>query len=234
MIGPNEQGIVLLSGGLDSSLVLAKVLNQSSTLDKVVPMFINYNQWPLVPELEAVKKVCKQLQAKSPVIINMSTEGEEGTQIGSVWGRSIAMVGIASMWAYTHGDNYDYIALGSHEGDVGPDCKPGDFDVWLNGTLFEGTNGRLRLELPISSYDIEDIGRSIVDYKIPFQFMYSCYWHPVCGYKSENETYRCPGCRRKTLAMKAGGVSGKELLDFPNGNFGGRTYQSSKSLAVGY
>ena len=121
-----DKGIVLMSGGLDSTLTLAKL----AEYDEVVPLFVNYNQWPLIPEKEAVESLCKFLGCQDPVIAGMQIEGDIN-QIGSVWGRSIAMLGVASMWAYTHGDDYSYIALGSHEGDVGPDCNPGDFDDWM-------------------------------------------------------------------------------------------------------
>ena len=224
-----DKGIVLMSGGLDSTLTLAKL----AEYDEVVPLFVNYNQWPLIPEKEAVESLCKFLGCQDPVIAGMQIEGDIN-QIGSVWGRSIAMLGVASMWAYTHGDDYSYIALGSHEGDVGPDCKPGDFDYWMGKALNSATKNKMDIKLPIADYSIEDIGKELAQYTIPFELTYSCYWFPPCGYKSVNEEYRCPGCRRKAIAIRSAGITDENFLDFPNGNLRGRTYQSSMAVPAGY
>jgi len=225
------RGICLVSGGLDSTLSLVRLLQDDN---KVLPMFINYNHWATEGELDAAKKVynwlgCLNKYLILPLIELKVSIGNE--KVGSVWGRGIAMVGIASMWAYTHGDNYDFIALGNHKGDVSPDCKPGQFDEWLNGALRIATKDKMALVLPVYGLTTEDIGRE-VGKSIPFDLMYSCYWYPPCGYKSENESYRCPGCRRKVIAMKAAGITDKKLLELPNCMQ--RTYQSELAEKVGY
>ena len=141
------------------------------------------------------------------------------------------------MWAYTHGNDYEFIALGNHRGDVGPDCKPGQFDSSLHDALMEGTKGQLDLVLPIRDLTTEDIGRELARFGIPWNLMYSCYWHPFCGYKSPKEDYRCPGCRRKTIAMRAGGATPEQLALPPNapGNgIGTFSYQSPLAEEVGY
>ena len=229
------KGIVLLSGGLDSTLVLASCIEQG---DEVVPFFVDYNQWPVEKERTAVKEVCTVLKvgskAHDPIIYKVFQEGEERERIGSVWGRSIGMIGLASMWAYTHGNDFQYIATGVHEGDVGPDCQPGLFDKHMGAALQEATKFQLTLSIPIESLSIEEIGISLKDYDIPFEIMYSCYWDPPCGYRSSNESYRCPGCRRKTLAMEASGIKDQAFLDYPNGNKQDRSYQSPLALSVEY
>ena len=230
-----DKGIVLLSGGLDSTLVLASCIDRG---DEVVPFFVDYNQWPVEKGRVAVKAVCTKLKVGSrhhePVVYKVFQEGEERDRIGSVWGRSIGMIGLASMWAYTHGNDYDYIAIGVHEGDVGPDCQPGAFDEHMGAALQEATKFQLTLSIPIEDLSIEEIGISLKEYNIPFEMMYSCYWDPPCGYRSNNESYRCPGCRRKTLAMEAAGIIDQDFLDFPNGNKQARSYQSPLALSVEY
>ena len=222
------KGIVLLSGGLDSTLALVKLLEQGH---EVTPMFVDYNQWSLEGELEATYQIDSWLRKKewtgvllSPLYLRLrwqefmaptTNEGDMEGRVGSAWGRNIALVGLAAMWAYTHGNDYDFIALGSHRGDVGPDCKPGGFDHALNTTLFEATKGRISLSLPIRELVVEDIGRELAEFGIPWSLTYSCYWGTPCGYRSPHDSYRCPGCRRKTLAMRAGGARPEELL-LPN------------------
>jgi len=143
------KGIVLLSGGLDSTLALLRLLKEGN---EVVPMFIDYNQWSLEGERKAfldtiswcMGSYSKQIPEFPITSMKLDTE-----RVGSVWGRNIALVGLAAMWAYTHGNDYEFIALGNHKGDVGPDCKPGAFDASRYDYLFEGTKGQLDLVLSI-------------------------------------------------------------------------------------
>jgi len=226
------KGIVLLSGGLDSTLTLMKCKERG---DIVQPIFVDYNQWSRDKERKASYIICYRVRSKSPVVIRTSVEGENEVEIGSTWGRSLALVGLAAMWAYTHGNEYDYVALGLHKGDVGPDCKPGVFSSELDSVLREATKGRLSLFLPVEDMTVEDIGKELGSWGFPFEDLYSCYWDPPCGYKSVNETYLCPGCRRKILAMKASGSDiPLELLTIPNGGLRGRSFQSPLAEKVGY
>lgn len=227
------KGICLCSGGLDSTLALIKLLEEGN---EVTPMFVDYNQWSLEGEEYTSSMTYHYLKgsdlggnletiATIKVDLNRYRLPETTAErIGSAWGRGIALVGLAAMWAYTHGDDYDFIALGNHKGDVGPDCKPGLFDKGMDAVLKVATRGKMQLLLPIAELSIEDIGVELAHYGIPWEYTYSCYWYPPCGYKSENEAYRCPGCRRKVLAMKAAGVTDGKLLNFPNGKE--RSYQS--------
>lgn len=237
------KGIVLLSGGLDSTLCLLKLLREGNS---IVPMFIDYNQWPLEGELRATVEVvewsghihfkggkcvflCPESHLQDLVLVKVSW-GEE--RVGSVWGRTIALVGLAAMWAYTHGNDYNFVALGVHQGDVGPDCDPNTlFFNNLENALSEATKGKFKVELPLFNYTIDDIGKELAKFGIPWDLMYSCYWHPACGYRSPNDSYRCPGCRRKAIAMKTGGAKRKELL-LPNCK--DITYQSPLAEKVGY
>ncbi len=236
------KGICLCSGGLDSTLVLLKLLKDGNT---VTPVFIDYNQWSLEGELLAYHSILswatKYFKKKSwvdlyPRYIKVDWHdpavSERGPGVGSVWGRSIALVGLAAMWAYTHGDDYDFITLGLHKGDVGPDCKPGGlFESHLDYVLRDATKSKIKLCLPIKELTVEDIGRELAEFGIPWNLMYSCYWENPCGYRSPNDSYRCPGCRRKVIAMRAGGVKPEELL-LPNCKE--RTYQSPLSESPGY
>ena len=217
------KGIVLCSGGLDSTLALIRLLKEGNLC---VPMFVDYNQWSLEGERNAVREASSYLVEKEgklslPISLTIRN-GETQERVGSAWGRGIALVGLAAMYAYTHGDDYGFIALGNHRGDVGPDCKPGVFDARMDAVLETATKGRMRLSLPIRNLTVEDIGRELGEYGIPWEYMYSCYWYPSCQYRSENDTYLCPGCRRKVIAMRAAKAPADRIYP-PNGS---RSYQS--------
>ncbi len=228
------KGIVLCSGGLDSTLALIKCAEDDT--GKAFPLFINYNQYANKKEWIVLIRVCNHLGITPPIRIdfNLNMMGHKDTQVGSVWNRTMALVGIASMWAYINGNDYEYITVGSHLGDVGPDIKPGEYDSYLNRCLNIGTKDQISLRLPIADLTVEEIGIELQKNNIPFEFMYSCYWNPPCGFKSTREHYRCPGCRRKTIAMKAAGITDEVFLDYPNGNYGGRTYQSELAEELNY
>lgn len=227
------KGICLCSGGLDSTLALIKLLEQGNT---VTPMHIRYNHWAQPGEDKAYSNVGQWCQDRFGELVLdlevLTVDLGDDEPVGSIWGRSIALVGLAAMWAYTHGDDYDFIALGNHKGDVSPDLKPGLFDKGMDAILKIATKGKMQLLTPIRDLTIEDIGRELVGYNIPFDMLYSCYWYPPCSYKSENDRYLCPGCRRKVLAMRAAGITDKKLLEIPNCRE--RTYQSKLADRTGY
>lgn len=225
------KGICLVSGGLDSTLALIQLLERGNT---VLPMFVDYNQWSWEGEFHSIILLEAFLKNKYPNLLDTVKSqiilDSDNPNVGSVWGRGIALVGLAAMYAYTHGDDFDFIALGNHRGDVGPDCKPGSFNEMLNGVLSVATKSKLRLVLPIGTLTTEEIGLELGARNIPFEMMYSCYWYPNCQYKSSNDPYLCPGCRRKVIAMKAAKVPEAKLYP-PNG---GGTYQSSLAEKIGY
>jgi 7-cyano-7-deazaguanine synthase in queuosine biosynthesis len=210
-------------------------------------MFVDYGQWALEGEEQAFNSILGWLFNRGgdwkesrllldPVYPQLYLDlREEGERVGSVWGRAIALVGIAAMWAYTHGDDFDFIALGNHAGDVGPDCKPGGFDYHLDSMLHWATKNKISLLLPIKELSIEKIGEELGNIGIPFDLMYSCYWWKWCGYRSVNDKYFCPGCRRKVLAMRAAGFSEDKLYP-PNALQGweSRSYQSSLAERTSY
>ena len=221
--------ISLISGGLDSSLATIKLVENGLI---TIPMFVDYGQYPREKEYTAVQKVVNSVREKNSlleelVVISADLKPETG-KVGSLWGRAIMMVGLASSWAYIHGDCYQFIALGNHLGDVGPDCKPGGFDKALNETLRIATKDHMRVVLPIDDLTVEDIGKELVSFLSLWE-VYSCYWDTPCGFRSKNDTYRCPGCRRKSIAMKAAGYG-----DVPRSNCQVASYQSPLAEKLGY
>ncbi|KKK55461.1 hypothetical protein LCGC14_3074320 [marine sediment metagenome] len=226
------KGICLCSGGLDSTLCLLKLLRGGH---EVLPMFVDYNQWQVVPELSAFTKILewtssfttysRLLQSK---VIKVTLD--EDHPVGSAWGRTLVLVGLAAMWAYTHSNDYRFIALGNHLGDMSPDLSPTFINENLGKVVQAATKRKIRVVHPIDSHQNKDIGKELGSIGIPWNLMYSCYWYPSCQYKSEKDEYLCPGCRRKVVSMKAAGVP-KDQLYPPNGE---RSYQSPLADSVGY
>ena len=214
----------MVSGGLDSILATRRLDHWGFD---VTPLFVNYGQYPWKKELNAASDCL----GPDIEVLTVSLDANPNFRVGSLWGRGIMLVGLAASWAYVHGNCWDYVSLGNHQGDVGPDCKPGMFDDYLNKALELATKGDMHLLLPVEDLTTEEIGKELVSYTDLCR-TYSCYWDPPCGFKSKNDSYRCPGCRRKAIAMAATGQYTEKEMDLPNCKE--RTYQSPLAEKLEY
>ena len=215
---PAPKVIQLATGGLDSTLCIARL---ASAGFKVTPLFADYRQYPKRLEEQAVLECVEALgnqfvwevQEVEKILIDLNPTLEPG--IANLNGREIMLIGAAASWAYIHGNDYDYVSIGSHWENQGPGCKPGKFDELMNSVLREATEGKMGLLLPIRDLVEEQVGKELHAY-LDLKLTYNCYWDPPCGFKSKKETYRCPGCLRKALSMKSAGGYTEEEMEWPN------------------
>lgn len=215
--------IVLATGGLDSTLCIARLAKWGF---EVTPLFFDYGQYPKRLEEKAAERCVSTLgrklngYEKGPIhyvekaSIDLRPTLEPGIALLD-GGREIMLVGAALSWAFIHGNDYNFIALGTHAGNVGPGCKPGSFDELMNQVIKEATEGRTELLLPIQDLVEEEVGKELHSY-LDLKLTYNCYWDPPCGFKSKKESYRCPGCLRKALSMKSAGGYTEEEMKWPN------------------
>jgi len=193
------KAVSLFSGGLDSTL--ASLIARQEGLD-VDLLYIDYGQYQIKAEWSAAIKVARNLDFCTPYRIDIPFF----RNVGLMRGRSLALIGLATMFAFKRGlHRYSHIIMGTHQGDIAPDCKPGNFDIMAKGALEECTDSGLTLWLPIQKCNSKEIGLALKEWDAPFDLMYSCYWDPPCGYKSTKDQYRCPGCLRRASAMMAAG-----------------------------
>ena len=213
-----DKVIVLASGGLDSSLVMAKLLKEGRT---VVPFFSNYNQLCYEGESKSVRKVVEWLRhphfkegADYPNYLSPGQKLQDvvevhvDTNIGRIAacpGRVLSFVGAACIWAFTNGWESGEIAIGIHGGDKDQDsCRIG-YEDSLNECVKVLTQGILSIITPLMGMTREQMATEIEKVGIPWDIMYNCYWYPPCSWKSVNDNYLCPGCRRKIEAMESVG-----------------------------
>ncbi len=222
--------IVLASGGLDSSLVMAKLLKEGKT---VIPFFSNYNQLCYEGESKSVRKVRNWLfekftlpelrsqRDKSPLEIQtwikQVVEVHIDTNIGKIAacpGRVLSFVGAACIWAFTNNWESGEIAIGIHGGDKDQDsCRIG-YEDSLNECVKVLTQGCMSVITPLMGMSREEMAKEIAEIGIPWDIMYNCYWGGNgCGWQSKNMDYLCPGCRRKLESMQYVGVP---ITDLPN------------------
>jgi len=224
----NTDGIVvILSGGLDSTVLLAKEVAERGA-EKVKALSFNYGQrhslelvhakaivsWYNVLHRVANITPFDLFQGSSQTSTNVDVpEGhyeEPSMKLTVVPNRNMVMLSIAAAYAISRG--LHEIAYAAHAGDhaVYPDCRP-QFVDWLNGTLEHALykEQRVRIIAPFiqpsfqggyGSFTKTDIVKLGAKLGVPFDLTYSCYngREKHCG--------KCGTCNERREAFTLAGV----------------------------
>ena len=216
------EAIVLLSGGLDSSTVLA--LAKERGYD-VVALTFDYGQ-KHKRELNSSRKMVRHFKAKEHMIIPLSlgellrssltresmsipenrTEEEISSGVPSTYvpSRNIIFLSIAASIAESRGAEAIFIATNSVDFSGYPDCTA-EFTSAFQRTLDIGTKagreGRgIRIEAPILTKSKGDIVREAIRLKVPMEDTWSCYKGGVkaCG--------KCDSCLLRLRGFSEAGI----------------------------
>jgi 7-cyano-7-deazaguanine synthase len=216
------EAIVLLSGGLDSSTVLA--LAKERGYD-VVALTFDYGQ-KHKRELNSSRKMARHFKAKEHIIVPLSlgellrssltresmsipenrTEEEISSGVPSTYvpSRNIIFLSIAASIAESRGAEAIFIATNSVDFSGYPDCTA-EFMSAFQSTLDIGTKagreGRgIRVEAPILTKSKGDIVREAIRLKVPMEDTWSCYKGGVkaCG--------KCDSCLLRLRGFSEAGI----------------------------
>jgi 7-cyano-7-deazaguanine synthase len=216
------EAIVLLSGGLDSSTVLA--LAKERGYD-VVALTFDYGQ-KHKRELNSSRKMARHFKAKEHVIVPLNlgellrssltresmpipenrTEEEISSGVPSTYvpSRNIIFLSIAASIAESRGADVIFIAANSVDFSGYPDCTA-EFIAAFQRTLDIGTKagreGRgIRVEAPILTKSKRDIVREAIRLKVPMEDTWSCYKGGVkaCG--------KCDSCLLRLRGFSEAGI----------------------------
>ena len=216
------EAIVLLSGGLDSSTVLA--LAKERGYD-VVALTFDYGQ-KHKRELNSSRKMARHFKAKEHIIVPLSlgellrssltresmsipenrTEEEISSGVPSTYvpSRNIIFLSIAASIAESRGAEAIFIATNSVDFSGYPDCTA-EFLSAFQSTLDVGTKagreGRgIRVEAPILMKSKGDIVREAIRLKVPMEDTWSCYKGGVkaCG--------KCDSCLLRLRGFSEAGI----------------------------
>jgi 7-cyano-7-deazaguanine synthase len=230
----SQKAIVVMSGGLDSTVLLYDVLSNDSIIDpskQVHAVSFDYGQRHK-KELKYARLTCDLLNIahtivditsitsllKASVLTDHSREVPEGNYAASnmaatvVPNRNAIMSNIAAGLAVSEGANI--LALGIHAGDhfVYPDCRP-DFVNRLQELLITANEGFIRPDFVIytpflyrTKADIVSEGREL---NVPFKNTWSCYNGTAihCG--------RCGTCVERAEAFALAGVADPTEYESP-------------------
>ncbi len=214
-----KKAVVLLSGGLDSSVLLAFVLKEKKM--KALPIVFDYGQRHSI-EIEAAKKVSESLGCGDVKLFNIDLSGFKGSsltdttldvpendlgKIGKklpntyVPARNLIFLSVASAWAEVSGAFYVFYGANSLDYSGYPDCRP-EFVESLEKTVNLGTgyffrDSKLKISAPflfMKKSEIVSLGTKL---GVDFSLTHSCY-NPkegrACG--------KCDSCKIRREAFR--------------------------------
>jgi len=202
--------IIVLSGGMDSTTLLYKLLAEGK---EVKAISFNYGQRHS-KELEYAAKTCQKLKVEHKVIdmtflkelvSNSSLTGSEAVPHGHyedesmkktvVPNRNMIMASIAIGWAVN--EDFDEVALGVHSGDhaIYPDCRP-EFVEALNKVANIANFKSISIYAPFLNIDKGDIAILGSELDVPYEDTWTCYegGEVACG--------KCGACQERDEAFK--------------------------------
>jgi len=184
------KGVLLYSGGLDSSVLLYKLISKGI---EIQALSLNYGQRHS-RELQQAKEICQALGVnlkrlelsplKELLLGNSQTcadievpEGhytEESMKLTVVPNRNMMMLSIAIAWAV--GLKYDAVYFAAHSGDhtIYPDCRP-EFIQAVDACARICDWHPVRVLAPFSQLSKTDIVRLGAKLDMPFGKTWSCY-----------------------------------------------------------
>ncbi len=213
--GKARKSIVLLSGGIDSTVLLAKLLAEGR---RVLAMGVDYGQRHRC-EIDAARAVCKRLGVEyrladlrslapffgknsltdSELPVYEGAYDEAGMKTTVVPARNLILISLATAWAIA--EKCDTIAYAAHGGDhaIYPDCRP-EFAEKLNDVVQISDWHRVSLERPFVEMDKRAIVRLGLELNAPLELTWSCYngGKLHCG--------KCSTCLERKEAFYAAGV----------------------------
>jgi len=219
----SKKAVIILSGGLDSTVSLYTVKNEG--IEIVGVLSFDYGQ-KHKKELEYAKKTCEllqlnhriiDLQCLNPLLESSLTrqnldipEGnykEESMKQTVVPNRNMIMISIAAGWAISL--KADYVVIGVHQGDhfIYPDCRS-IFINQLNKAIEICDWHMVRLLTPVINLDKTTIVKLGIEEKVPFENTWTCYKGKelACG--------KCGSCQERLEAFKNNNI--KDPISYEN------------------
>lgn len=210
-----KSSVVLLSGGLDSTVLSAKLKAEGR---RVLALGVNYGQRHS-REIESARAVCEKLgieyrcadlralaeffgknsltDGNTPVFEGVYNEAGMKTTV--VPARNLILISIATAWAIS--EKCDSIAYAAHGGDhaIYPDCRP-EFADALDKVVRISDWHKVVLERPFVNFNKTEIVRLGAKLGAPLDLTWSCYngGNVHCG--------RCSTCLERREAFRAAGV----------------------------
>ncbi len=214
-----QPAVILVSGGLDSTTVLAMARSQGYAC---YTLSFDYGQRHRV-ELLAAERVSRALGDVEHKVVNLNLdsiggsaltdldiavpeEETEGIPVTYVPARNTVFLSIALGWAEVLGANDIFIGVNAVDYSGYPDCRPeyiAAFEAMANLATKAGVEGhKLTIHAPLIDMTKGDIIRAGLDLGVDYALTVSCYQATpdglACG--------RCDSCRLRRQGFLDAGV----------------------------
>lgn len=211
-----EKISVLASGGLDSSVLIAKLASGA----EVFPIYVRCGfAWEemelkgLQAFLDAIRNrnvmPTTVLSAPTAVLygdhwsvngarVPAADEPDENTYLP---GRNILLISLAAIWGSTHG--VSRIAIGSLGGNPFPDATPEFFETFAH-VLSIGLGHKVLIEAPLRGFHKEDLIRQFND--LPLELTLTC-----MAPKGSQHCGQCNKCFERQQAFHNAGVADRTI-----------------------
>jgi 7-cyano-7-deazaguanine synthase len=192
--------VVLLSGGIDSSVLLRRLAADGREL---VPLFIDYGQRARWQELESARWQCHALRLPLQSLDMASVgeafrAGEAKKHHVPIPQRNLVALGLGVAWADKAGAEGIALAVNRDDGGDYAGAAPAFLAAF---TAAVETLGRFRLETPLVDRSKADVIRLGAGLRVDFGHTYSC----LLGHA--RQCGRCLQCRKRRAAFAAAGVA---------------------------
>jgi len=182
--------ILVLSGGMDSAVLLADTLKQGKIVEAIS---FDYGSKHNVRELPMARGLCELFKIKHQIIrlpfinelfsstllssgedVPDGSYGESNMKSTVVPFRNGIMLSIAA--GYAESVEAQEVLLGSHSGDhhIYPDCRP-EFNKAFSDAVNIGTDKKVKVCFPFSHLDKRDIGDLGKTLGLDFTKTWTCY-----------------------------------------------------------
>ncbi len=219
----SKKAVVILSGGMDSTLCAYKAKREGFNL---ITLHFNYGQRTEKRELKAFREISKELKAIKRVELNLDflkmlggsslidkeqkipTEGLT-KEIPSTYVpfRNGIFISIATALAEINRAEAIYIGVVEEDSSGYPDCRE-EYIKSMNKSINLGTKPTTKIEIvtPLINLKKEDIVKEAIKESVPLELTWSCYQNEeiACGV--------CDSCRLRLKGFKKAGV--KDLIPY--------------------
>lgn len=209
--------IVLLSGGLDSTVTLSIAKDRG---DEVALLHVNYGQRTESKELECFNNIAEYFCVAKKLVVDIShlktiggsalTDNSIEVPTGNIDSSNIPvtyvpfrnahLLAIAVSWAEIIGAGNIYIGAVEEDSSGYPDCRREFFDSYEKTISLGTKEGGIKITTPLIDMKKSEIVTKGVQLKTPLNLTWSCYKDEVnaCG--------ECDSCLLRLRGFKDAGV----------------------------
>lgn len=221
MNNKKNNAIILLSGGLDSVVSLATLINEGIKIE--LALTFNYGQKSFAKEYQASKDIAQHYQIKHecitldwlknithtslvsgdkiPTLEENELDNTNSTieSMKNVWvpNRNGLFINIAAAYADALEIKYIIIGANKEEAQTFSDNSI-EFITSTNNTLKTSTNYDISVIAPLIEFNKKEIVKKGVELNIPFEYINSCYNN------NQKHCGNCESCLRLKRALQQG------------------------------